>query len=127
MRTDRQEFGHPLALETLESRRCLTVSAVASAGGDLLISGTPDGAVEIVAVAADTYRVTDNGVVIADETTLTGVNDDIRINLTAPSSGTAASGTAATVSLDLSAAVVDEVYASLGKNAAELPRQFGSR
>jgi hypothetical protein len=72
MRTDRHKYGHPLALETLESRRCLTVSAVASAGGDLLISGTPDGAVETVAVSAETSGVTATGVVVADEPTLTG-------------------------------------------------------
>ena len=62
--------------EALENRLFLAVTASVTDGGDLVVEGDADGAVEIVAVSEGAYRVTDNGVVIADETTLQGVTDD---------------------------------------------------
>lgn len=95
--------------ETLENRRALAVTAAVSAGGDLIVSGDADGAVEIVAVSEGAYRVTDNGVVIADADVLTGVTDDIRINL----DKTAGADNTVTVNL-AGSDVVDTVYARLG-------------
>jgi hypothetical protein len=92
----------------LEHRLCLSVSAAVS-DGDLIVEGDADGAVEIVAVSEGAYRVTDNGVVIADETTLQGVTDDIRSDLE-----TNVAGTNDTVSVDLGGQIVDRVYADLG-------------
>jgi hypothetical protein len=94
--------------ESLENRLCLSVSVSVDAG-DLVVSGDADGAVEIVAVSAGAYRVTDNGVLIADESTLTGVTDDIRINLEEN-----VAGTNDTVTIDLGGQTVDRVYAELG-------------
>jgi len=93
--------------EALENKRCLTATAIVSAGGDLRVSGAADGPIEIVALADGNYRVSDNGVVIADS--LAGVTDDIRINLE-----DAAEGAVNTVTLTLGDATVDEVYANLG-------------
>jgi hypothetical protein len=77
--------------------------------GDLVVEGDADGAVEIVAVSEGAYRVTDNGVVIADETTLQGVTDDIHINLEST-----VAGTNDTLTIDLAGQTVDKVYAELG-------------
>jgi hypothetical protein len=82
---------------------------VAVTDGDLIVSGDADGAVEIVAVAEGAYRVTDNGVLIADETTLTGVTDDIHIKLEE-----SIDGTNDVVTVDLGAQAIDRVYAQLG-------------
>jgi hypothetical protein len=98
------------ALETLETKRCLTVSATVTAGGDLRVEGAADGAVEIVAVGANAYQVTDNGVVVADA--LAGVTDDICIAL-----DDANEGAGNTVTLDLGDQAVDAVYANLGHGA----------
>src|SRR5262245_52756575 len=95
--------------ESLESKRCLAVTAAVTAGGDLLVEGTADGAVEIVAVSAGTYRVSDNGVVVADADVLTGVTDDVRIDLE-----DAADGAVNSVTLNLGDQSVDAVYAYLG-------------
>lgn len=94
--------------EPLENRLCLSVS-VAVTDGDLVVSGDADGAVEIVAVSEGAFRVTDNGVLIADETTLTGVTDDIHIKLEET-----VDGTNDTVTVDLGGQAVDRVYAQLG-------------
>lgn len=96
--------------ESLENRLCLSVNATVS-GGDLIVSGDADGAVEIVAVGQGSYRVTDNGVVVADETVLQNVDDDITIRLEQ-----SIDGTNDTVTLDLTALTenVDKVYADLG-------------
>ena len=94
--------------ESLENRRALAVTAAVSAGGDLIVSGNADGAVEIVAVSAGAYRVTDNGVVIADADVLTGVTDDVRINLDRTA------GADDSVTVTLGSNVVDTVYARLG-------------
>ncbi len=94
--------------EALENRLCLSVS-VAVNDGDLVVSGDADGAVEIVAVGAGAYRVTDNGVLIADESTLTGVTDDIHIQLEET-----IAGTNDTVTIDLGGETVDRIYAQLG-------------
>ena len=96
--------------EALEPRRALAVSATVT-DGDLVITGDADGAVEIVAVGDGSYQVTDNGVLIADETTLTGVTDDIRIDIDE------FAGADNSVLLDLSAQTtqtVDRIYADLG-------------
>src|SRR5262245_65497758 len=96
------------SFEPLENRLCLSVTAAVS-DGDLIIKGDADGAVEIVAVSDGAFRVTDNGVVIADETTLTGIDDDINIKLEQT-----IGGTNDTVTVDLSALTdqtIDKIYA----------------
>ncbi len=98
----------PRRFESLENRLCLSVS-VAVTDGDLVVQGDADGAVEIVAVSDGAFRVTDNGVVIADETTLQGVTDDVRINLES-----SIADTNDTVTVDLGTQSVDKVYADLG-------------
>lgn len=110
MRNHRNFFRVP-TFESLENKRCLAVTAMVTAGGDLRVEGAADGAVEIVAVGAGAYRVTDNGVVIADSDVLTGVTDDIRIAL-----DDAAAGASNSVTLDLTAETesIDAVYAKLG-------------
>src|SRR6185436_6734386 len=60
--------------ESLEKRLALTVTATVSAG-DLVVQGDADGAVAITSVGTGNFEVRDNGVLIADSTTLTGVND----------------------------------------------------
>ena len=82
--------------ESLEKRLALAVTATVT-DGDLVVSGDADGAVQITAVGAGHYEVRDNGVLIADSTTLTGVNDDIKIDIDATA------GADNTVTLDLTA------------------------
>ena len=73
-----------LLLEPLERRVCLAVSA-SVVNGSLLVTGEPNGAVQINATAANTYQVIDNGVLIG---TFAGVTRNIRVNIdsTAPRS-----------------------------------------
>jgi hypothetical protein len=107
-------FNHRRSrIETLEKRLALAVTA-AVVDGDLVIEGDADGAVEIVAVGDGNYQVTDNGVLIADETTLTGVTDDIRIDI---DESAAADNS---VTLTLSDQVVDRIFADLGDGANSL-------
>ena len=80
--------------ERLEARRYLTVAADL-VDGDLIIDGQADGAVEIAALEAGQFQVTDNGVVVG---TLDGVTDDIRINLDADATETGAGSGASVVS-----------------------------
>jgi hypothetical protein len=93
--------------ESLESRLALAVTATV-VDGDLVVEGDADGTVEIAAVGAGAYQVTDNGVMIADGMTLQGVTDDIRINI---DRSAAADNT---VVLNLTDQEVDRVYARLG-------------
>ena len=94
--------------EALESRICLAASAVVDEG-DLVISGDAEGDIEIVAVGAGLFEVSEGGVIIADSSELQGVTDDIRISLEETTSGTNDY-----VSLDLGDETVDRVYADLG-------------
>lgn len=106
--------------ESLENRRLLAVSASVTAGGDLVVQGDAEGAVQIVAVSPGAYQVTDNGNVVAD---VTGVTDDIRIAL----DKTAGAGNQVTVDLtNLGADAVDEVIASLGNGANTFTLMGGS-
>jgi hypothetical protein len=93
--------------ETLEKRLALAVSATVT-HGDLIVQGSADGPVEIMAVGAGSYQVTDNGAVIADATTLQGVDDDVRIQIDQTA------GADNSVTLNLTDQTVDRVYASLG-------------
>src|SRR5215208_2066497 len=99
--------------ESLEKRLALAVTATVSAG-DLVISGDADGAVAITSVGAGNFEVRDNGVLIADSTTLTGVNDDIEINIDQTA------GADNTVTLDLGTQTVDQISANLGNGANSL-------
>ncbi len=101
--------------ETLEKRLALAVTAAVT-DGDLIVQGDADGAVEIAAMGGGAFQVTDNGNVVADATTLTGVNDDIRIQIDKTA------GADNSVTLDLTNETVDRVYASLGDgdNALQL-------
>jgi hypothetical protein len=85
--------------------------------GDLVVEGDADGAIEIVAVSAGAYRVTDNGIVVADETVLQGITDDIHIELEV-----SIGGTNDIVTVDLAGQTVDKIYADLGNgdNSFEL-------
>ena len=74
-------------LELLEGRLCLSVSASVS-DGNLIVKGDADGPVVITAVSAGAYTVTDNGVTIADSTTLTGATGSVKINLEQTTTGT---------------------------------------
>lgn len=103
-------------VEQFEDRICLAVSATISAG-DLVVTGTPDGAVEILAVDEDTYQVSDNGVVI---TTLDGVSDDIRIALKPTASG------GNDVTVNLAGQAVDSIMASLGNGTNSFTVEGGS-
>jgi hypothetical protein len=94
--------------EVLENRLCLAVTATV-VDGDLVVTGDADGAVEIAAAGDGAYRVTDNGVVIADETTLQGITDDIHIMLESTTEGTNDS-----VTVDLTEQEVDRIHADLG-------------
>src|SRR4051812_33156663 len=105
-------------VEELERRACPAVTAALSNDGDLVVSGDADGPVEIVAQDADTYQVTDNGVVVG---TVDGVKDDIRIKL----SGTG-SGADDTVTIDRAGQAVDQVMADLGAGANSLTVQGGT-
>ena len=104
--------------ESLEKRLALAVTAAVT-DGDLIISGDADGAVEITAVSGG-YEVRDNGVLIADSTTLTGVTDDIKIHIDS------AAGADNTVALDLTGTSVDRIYADLGDGANSLQVSNGS-
>lgn len=90
--------------ESLESRRCLSVS-VQVTNGDLVVTGQADGAVEIVATAAGSFQVTDNGIAVG---TFTGASDDIRVKLDDPTD----SGNKVTI--DLAGQTVDQVVVRLG-------------
>src|SRR5215212_4239540 len=105
--------------ESLEKRLALTVTATVSAG-DLIVQGDADGAVVVTSVGTGNFEVTDNGVLIADSTTLTGVNDDIQINLD-PSAGVDN-----TVTLDLGSQTVDQISAKLGNGANSFTVTGGS-
>ena len=96
--------------ESLEKRLALAVTAAVT-DGSLVIKGDADGAVQIVAVSSGGYEVRDNGVLIADSTTLTGVNDDIKINIDATA------GADNTVTIDLNGQTVNQVNANLGNGA----------
>ena len=102
-------------IESLESRRCLTVLVEVS-NGDLIVSGQADGLVDIAAVEQGVFRVTDNGVVIpaVDEhgnsvDTFSGVDDDIRIRLDIDGTETNDD-----VTVDLKEHHVDRILVDLG-------------
>jgi hypothetical protein len=103
----------------LEKRLALAVTATVT-DGDLVVTGDADGTVEIEAVGAGQYVVRDAGNIIADETTLTGATDDIRIDI----DDTA--GADNTVTLDLGTQTVDRIYADLGNGANSLQVSNGT-
>jgi hypothetical protein len=117
------------SFESLEKRLALAVTATVSAG-DLVVQGDANGAVEITSVGTGNFEVRDNGVLIADSTTLTGVNDDIQIKLDK------SAGADNTVTLNLGTQNVDQITANLGNgtnsftatggNAASLNYQGGT-
>ncbi len=109
MMTMRRNLGR--TLERLEDRRLLTVAAEVI-DGDLAVTGTPDGNVEIVATGADTFDIWDNGELVV---ALTGVNDDIRVQI---DSGDGA--TDDTVEMRLAGASVDRVFVDLGDGTNRL-------
>src|SRR3954464_15691590 len=98
------------SFESLEKRLALAVTATVSAG-DLVVQGNANGTVEITSVGTGNFEVRDNGVLIADSTTLTGVNDDIQIKI----DQTAGANNA--VTLDLGTQTVDQISANLGNGA----------
>src|SRR5436190_7641524 len=89
--------------ESLEKRLALTVTATVSAG-DLVVSGDADGAVQITSVGTGTFEVRDNGALIADSSTLTGVNRNVKIDID-PSAGADNK-----VTLDLGTQAVEKIY-----------------
>src|SRR5688500_19027718 len=67
-----------LRFESIEHRLCLAVTAGLAANGDLLVEGDSAGAIEIVALDADSFQVSENAVVVG---TVDGVRRGIRIAL----------------------------------------------
>src|SRR6478672_8909237 len=96
--------------ESLEKRLALTVTATVSAG-DLVVSGDADGAVQITSVGTGNFEVRDNGVLVANSSTLTGVNHDVQIKIDQTA------GVDNTVTLDLGTQTVNKVSANLGNGA----------
>jgi len=97
----RTKFRH-LQFEQCEKRLCMAVTAAVASNGDLQISGTSAGPVEIVALDADSFEVMEGGVLVANVDSVTrgiqitlgsgndvvtldlgnhNVNKDIRVNL----------------------------------------------
>ncbi len=105
------------SLEQLENRRLLTVAAEVIAG-DLLVSGTPDGPVAIVATGSESFDIFDDGELVFS---IEGVNDDLRINL--DDSEELADQT---VELDLAAADVDRVSVDMGDGFNRLVLAVGA-
>ena len=64
--------------EPLENRICLTVSAAVTDAGNLIVSGDADGPVEIRALDAETFTITDGDTVQE----VTGVTGGIRVRIT---------------------------------------------
>lgn len=94
--------------ESLESRTFLSVSAFLS-NGNLRVEGDAAGAIVITALDADTYRVTDNAVEVAE---VDGVRKSVRINLGAADD---------VVTLDLKDQEVRKhVFANLGEGNNQL-------
>jgi hypothetical protein len=109
---------HP-RFESLEKRLALAVTATVT-DGDLIVTGDADGAVQITAVGAGQYEVRDDGNLIADNTTLTGATDDIRIDIDD------LAGADNMVTLDLGTQTVDRIYAELGNGANSLQVSNGT-
>ncbi len=104
--------------EALENRVYLTVAAELGDDGDLLVGGDADGAVEVLALDAETYQVSDNGVVVD---TIEGVTDDIRITLEDQSPGADDQ-----VTVDLAGQSVDRLFADLGDGNNSLTFRGGT-
>src|SRR5205085_2577716 len=92
--------------ESLEKRLALTVTASVSAGS-LLVQGDADGAVAITSVGTGNFEVRNNGVLVADSSTLTGINHNVKIDIDQTA------GADNTVTLDLGTQAVDKIYADL--------------
>ena len=105
--------------EQLEERRLMAVMA-AAVNGDLTLSGTADAAVEIVATGNTTFDVFEGGELVAS---LTGIDDDIRINLDQvhDSSGDVEQE----LSLQLEGANVDRIIARFGDGPNRLVLESG--
>lgn len=103
--------------EQLESRQLLSVTAQV-VSGSLLVQGQADGAVEIRAVDAGKFEVTDNGAAIA---TVDGVTKGVQIKLDA-NGGT----TDDQVTLDLAGQTVQRVQADLGGGDNQFVLQGGT-
>src|SRR5882757_10069446 len=72
---------HPFRLlrfEQFESRLCLATTVGLGSNGDLQVSGDTAGPIEIIALDADSYNVTENGAPLA---TVNGVTRAIRLEL----------------------------------------------
>lgn len=103
--------------EQLEDRRLMTVMADVIRG-DLMVTGTPDGEVQVIATGPQSFDVHDAGELVAS---VEGVNDDIHIEL---QSGEGDSDDA--VTLDLAEADVDRVFVNLGGGENHLMLASGS-
>ena len=103
MRSKKKSF-RGWRVERLEDRRLLAVD-VQVLSGDLVVSGTATGAVEITAQSDGSYIVTEGGTSVG---TFTGVTDDIKVTLDS------AGETDDTVTLDLGGKTVDSVTVNLG-------------
>ena len=91
--------------------------AVAVDDGDLIVPGDADGAVEITAVDADTYTVTDNGVMVS---TAEGVTDDFRIKLDATAEANDS------LTLNLNGQTIDKLMVDLGGGDNSFTLQGGT-
>lgn len=103
--------------EALEDRRLMTVG-LEVIGGDLHVSGTPDGAVAIIATGENSFDVMDDGELVDS---VSGVDDDIRINFDSPSEDAQDE-----LSLDLQGASVDQIMINLGGGTNRTVIETGS-
>ncbi len=105
------------SVEQLENRRLLTVAAEVI-DGDLLVSGTPDGQVAIVATGSDSFDIFDDGELVFS---VEGADDDLRIDL--DDSEDLADQQ---VELDLAEASVDRVMVNMANGTNRLVLSAGS-
>ncbi len=104
-------------IEHLEDRRLLTVD-VQVLNGDLLVSGTAAGAVEITVQADGSYLVSEGGTSLG---TFTGVTDDINVVLDYQAEANDDS-----VTIDLGGTSADNVRVNLGDGDNSLTIQNGT-
>ena len=87
-------------------------------GGDLIVSGTADAAVQIVATGENSFSVTEGE---SEAQTFEGVRDDIRINLDAGSTATDDD-----VTLDLGGFTFDRLTVNMGDGNNQFTLQNGT-
>src|SRR5687768_15546533 len=104
-----------LRFEHIEPRLCLAVTAGIGSNGDLNVEGDSAGPIEIAALDADSYQVSENGVLVG---TVDGVRRAIRVTLGASNDD---------VTLDLAGQAVNkDVRVELGGGANSFTLKSGT-